>query len=128
MRIRLTRRLASSIDGIDLSARRVGDVFDLTGAEGELLIAEGWAMRIAPRTSSASARSGTAAGTAESERRHTRVAEDLRRLQQQIRGQAWHLLERRRAEDRIREAWHDEHAVTFPARRSTRPPPRPHRR
>jgi hypothetical protein len=43
MRIRLTRKLAELIDGIDLSHRRVGDAIDLPVHEARMLIAEGWA-------------------------------------------------------------------------------------
>jgi hypothetical protein len=43
MRIRLTRKFAESIDGIDLSKRSVGDVIDLPIREARTLIAEGWA-------------------------------------------------------------------------------------
>ena len=45
MRVRLTRKLADEIDGIDLSQHAVGDSFDLAAREGELLMAEGWAQR-----------------------------------------------------------------------------------
>jgi hypothetical protein len=44
MRIRLTRKFAELIDGIDLSRRRVGDVIDLPVQEARTLIAEGWAV------------------------------------------------------------------------------------
>jgi hypothetical protein len=44
MRIRLTRKFAERIDGVDLSRRRVGDVIDLTVHEARTLIAEGWAV------------------------------------------------------------------------------------
>ena len=44
MRVRLTRRLAEFIDGVDLSNRRVGDVFELPEPAGRLLLAEGWAV------------------------------------------------------------------------------------
>jgi hypothetical protein len=43
MRIRLTRKFAELIDGIDLSRRRVGDVIDLPVHQARTLIAEGWA-------------------------------------------------------------------------------------
>lgn len=44
MRVRLTRKLAERIDGIDLSGRSVGDVLDLPDREALCLIAEGWAL------------------------------------------------------------------------------------
>jgi hypothetical protein len=45
MRVRLIRKLADEIDGIDLSQRQVGDTIDLPRLQGHLLIAEGWAQR-----------------------------------------------------------------------------------
>ena len=44
MRIRLVRKLASQLDGIDLSDYHEGDVVDLPRAQAELLIAERWAL------------------------------------------------------------------------------------
>ena len=41
--VRLTRKYAETIDGVDLSARHVGDRLPLTVQEANLLIAEGWA-------------------------------------------------------------------------------------
>jgi hypothetical protein len=43
MRIRLTRKLAELLNGVDLSRRRVGDVFDLPLRDAQVLVAEGWA-------------------------------------------------------------------------------------
>ena len=43
MRVRLTRKMADSLDGVDLSLAHVGDTLDLTRQEAELLIIEGWA-------------------------------------------------------------------------------------
>jgi hypothetical protein len=45
MRVLLTRKLAEVIDGIDLSSRKIGDVFDVSGTEGRLLVAERWAIQ-----------------------------------------------------------------------------------
>lgn len=44
MRVRLTRKLAREIDGIDLSNYDVGDTMDLPTSKARLLIAEGWAI------------------------------------------------------------------------------------
>jgi hypothetical protein len=41
--VRLTRKLADAIDGIDLSSRQVGDRLPLHQDEARVLIAEGWA-------------------------------------------------------------------------------------
>lgn len=46
MRIRLTRRLANFMDGIDMSRLSVGDVIDVAPHDGAMLIAEGWAVRV----------------------------------------------------------------------------------
>jgi len=47
--IRLTKKLAEWIDGIDLRRRRVGEVFNAPTAVARLLIAEGWAEMIERR-------------------------------------------------------------------------------
>ena len=44
VQVRLTRKLAEEIDGVDLSTRQVGDVFRLPEAEARLLVAEDWAV------------------------------------------------------------------------------------
>jgi hypothetical protein len=43
MKVRLTRKFAEAIDGINLSRSAAGDVLDLPSPEARLLIAEGWA-------------------------------------------------------------------------------------
>jgi len=43
MWVRLTRRLADYIDGVDVSRRSVGDLLDLPTHDAEMLVAEGWA-------------------------------------------------------------------------------------
>jgi hypothetical protein len=44
MRVRLTRKFAEQIDGVDLSAHNVGDALELSPLQGRLLIAEQWAI------------------------------------------------------------------------------------
>jgi hypothetical protein len=46
MWVRITRRLAERVNGVDLSGRVVGDLIDLAQRDAELLIAEGWATGI----------------------------------------------------------------------------------
>jgi len=41
--VRLIRKLADEIDGVDLQHRQVGDMLYLPGHAARLLIAEGWA-------------------------------------------------------------------------------------
>jgi len=52
LKLRLTRKLAECIDGIDLSEVRPGDIIDVPAREAALLLAERWAVRartIGPR-------------------------------------------------------------------------------
>jgi hypothetical protein len=42
--VRLIRKYAERIDGVDLRAHAVGDVFDLPATDARLLIAEKWAI------------------------------------------------------------------------------------
>jgi hypothetical protein len=44
VKVRLTRKLAPFVDGIDLSGHEVGDVFDLPPEDARLVIAEDWAV------------------------------------------------------------------------------------
>jgi hypothetical protein len=41
--VRLTRKFAEAIDGVDLSRNQVGDLLDLSVRDARMLIAEGWA-------------------------------------------------------------------------------------
>ncbi len=50
MRVRLLRKFADRINGIDLTGVDVGDVMIVLPYEGALLIAEGWAEGWAERT------------------------------------------------------------------------------
>ena len=43
MKVRLTKKLAEMVDGIDISACVEGDVIELSERRAELLIAEAWA-------------------------------------------------------------------------------------
>lgn len=46
IRVRLTRKFAQIINGIDLSRAREGEEMELSPREAELLVAEGWASLI----------------------------------------------------------------------------------
>ena len=50
MKVRLTKKLAEMIDGIDLSGRHVGDVMNLPKSEAQLIIAEQWAEPVGGNT------------------------------------------------------------------------------
>ena len=43
LRIRLTRKLAASLNGVDLSSLNVGDVIEMPDSAARMIIAEGWA-------------------------------------------------------------------------------------
>jgi hypothetical protein len=91
MRVRLTRRLAERIDDIDLSRHRVGDLIDLSPREAAMLIAEGWAILSAPRTP-------------------LQLPERLREISERLERRVFPPHDHRRAEDRLRDQCHDEHA------------------
>jgi hypothetical protein len=42
MKVVLVRRLADSMDGVDVSQHQVGDTIDLSARDAEVLMAEGW--------------------------------------------------------------------------------------
>ena len=44
MKVRLTRKHAERIDGIDLRGREPGDLLDLPPNEARMIVAEGWAV------------------------------------------------------------------------------------
>jgi|KBSSwiStaDraftv2_1062776.scaffolds.fasta_scaffold2221469_2 hypothetical protein len=44
MRIRLTKKLAQTLNGVDLSRLHVGDTIDMNESDAELLLMEGWAI------------------------------------------------------------------------------------
>jgi hypothetical protein len=43
MKVRLTRKFANLINGIDLSKAHEGETLDLSDREAQILMAEGWA-------------------------------------------------------------------------------------
>lgn len=46
MKVRLTRKLAQALDGVDLSRRAVGEIIDCPQHDAEVLIGEGWAVSV----------------------------------------------------------------------------------
>ena len=44
-KVRLIRKLANQLNGIDLTRVRVGEQFDVSQYEANMLIAEGWAVQ-----------------------------------------------------------------------------------
>ena len=43
LRVRLLRKFAERLNGLDLTHARVGDSIDVSAVEARMLIAEGWA-------------------------------------------------------------------------------------
>jgi hypothetical protein len=50
MRIRLIRKLALALNGVDVSNLHVGDVVDLPERSANILVAEGWAEPVSNAT------------------------------------------------------------------------------
>lgn len=50
MKVRLTKRLADFLDGVDLTGLSVGDVVELPPREARILIKEEWGIRVDPET------------------------------------------------------------------------------
>jgi hypothetical protein len=46
VQVRLIRKHANQIDGVDVSTQSVGDIFTTTPESARLLIAEGWAVAV----------------------------------------------------------------------------------
>jgi hypothetical protein len=126
MRVRLIRKLAEALDGVDLSAYAVGDVLDVGRYTAELLIAEQWVEEV-PETSTpvpskrkipSRHRLSTAvvglAHAADNPKRTLRTAERLREVRQQLERKSLGEQERRRSEDAIREELRDSRAKTLP--------------
>lgn len=45
LRVRLTKKLAAVMNGIDVSSLHVGDILELPDSAAHMMIAEGWAER-----------------------------------------------------------------------------------
>ena len=44
--VRLTRKLAAKMNGVDVSKRKVGDVLELSDEQATLMVKAGWAERV----------------------------------------------------------------------------------
>jgi hypothetical protein len=60
MHVRLIRKLAAVLNGLDLSRVRVGDVIAVSDAAGAMLIAETWAVEIPEKALEKSSKRGDA--------------------------------------------------------------------
>jgi hypothetical protein len=111
MRVRLTRRLAERIDDIDLSRHRVGDLIDLSPRDAAMLIAEGWAVPSAPRTRPRASLTAVSLRPVQVDaRRPLQLPERLREISERLERCLFQPHDHRRAEDRLRDQCHDEHA------------------
>ncbi|HJZ76644.1 MAG TPA: hypothetical protein VKE51_33140 [Vicinamibacterales bacterium] len=114
MRIRLVRKLASYLDGVDVSARREGDVFDLSRREAELLIAERWAEPFfEPPADEVRGVSFEPERAMAADRNRRRTLDQIRRFREAMETTSVAGQQHRRAEDRIREELHDARATTI---------------
>ena len=120
MFIRLVRKLAEQLDGIDMSAHRAGDVFEVPRYEAELLIAEAWAVAADGLQSGAVSRlSALSRPAVATTRLNRRTLEQLRCVREAMAAKQFTEKARRRAEDRIRDELHDERAKTITCRSRT---------
>ena len=121
MRIRLTRKLADELDGIDLSPYGAGDVFEAPRYEAELLIAEAWAVAAdEPGTVAVGSVSVLERRTVATAQAKRQTSEQLRYVREAMAVQQFEGRPQRRAEDRIRDELHDERAKTITCRSTDR--------
>lgn len=123
MRVRLTRKLAQRVDGIDLSNYREGDVLDISKREAQLLMAEGWAVRAGSRSDHEVRRRSAASVRAEADNMQRANRRRLQRVQRALDHQRFEAHADRRSEDRIRDELQDERARIVNA-----PPSQPNHR
>ena len=109
MRVRLTRKLAECVDGVDLSRFRQGDILDLSLREAGLLISEGWAVPYAG-ASEIRGRSVRLIREVAADSAVRMTTDQLRRVREQMEQHRFDQQESRRLEDRIRDELHDSRA------------------
>jgi hypothetical protein len=118
MRVRLVRKLAEAIDGVDISDYAVGDVIDLDAREARLLIAEEWAVPAGTpaqrREIRQSSRRMEVADAADSAGRNP--IDQLRRASRRIEQRRLELPHGRRREDVLVDELHDSRARTIRTR------------
>ena len=111
MRIRLIRKLADAIDGVDISGYAAGDIISLRPDEARLLIAERYAVPVKPRQGREIRQSTTpleVAEAADSARRNT--IDQLRRASERLDSRRFELPYGRRREDIVLDELHDSRA------------------
>jgi len=120
MFIRLVRKLAEQLDGIDVSAHCAGDVIEVPRYEAELLIAEEWAVAAdEPQRGAVSSLSALPRRAVVTTQLKRRTVEQLRRIREAMAARHFTEQAHRRAEDRIRDELHDERAKTVTGRSTT---------
>lgn len=122
-RIRLIRKLAECMDGVDVSGHRAGDLLDLPDSQADVLIAEGWAEpHEPPRPPTAVVsrqrhrhppKAELIADAADRSPRTLQTIERLRQVREEMDKQRLERNERRRAEDNIREELQDSRSKTI---------------
>jgi hypothetical protein len=114
MWIRLIRKLADQLDGIDVSAHREGDVFEVPRYEAELLIVEEWAIPSdKPQRDPVLSVSMWSPLVFAMDGVQRRTAEQLRRIREALAVKQFEEQDRRRAEDRFRDELRDARAKTI---------------
>jgi hypothetical protein len=76
MQVRLTKKFANLINGCDLTTARVGDLMTVTDHQGEMLIAEGWAVAHAGKRRSSRPEARGTAHAADAARKRKRDSSD----------------------------------------------------
>jgi hypothetical protein len=119
MFIRLVRKLAEQLDGIDMSAHCAGDVIEMPRYEADLLIAEEWAVAVdEPRSAALSRVAALPWPVLATTQLKRRTVQQLRCVREGMAARQFKEQAHRRAEDRIREELHDERAKTITGRRA----------
>jgi hypothetical protein len=117
MWVRLTRKLADFVDGVDISRRHVGEVFELPIPDANLLIAEAWAEPHSPSLAGGHPQQRQPRKAAVANWRQSLV-QRLRQMRERIELRSA-LQESRRIEDRVREELRDSRAVIVTGRPRT---------
>jgi hypothetical protein len=112
MRVRLTRKLAERLDGIDVSACSVGDVIELPREAAQLLVAERWAVPVGARGEARHHSSSSIRAVAADAPARRRTVAQLRRVGEEMRAGRFDPHAQRRVDDRIRDEHHDASAIT----------------
>lgn len=125
MQVKLIRKLAKVIDGVDLTSHEVGEFFDLPVAEARLLVAEGWAeVQLTQLQNGEIVHPNPAFGYAATQQseadeptRAVRTLERILQVRRRLERRRTPYVERRRFEDRIREELRDARARTVHRKR-----------